>query len=71
MKIELTKSQITEVIWGITTQNDFNEIEQRRLAMLIFSRNDRIDPFFALKAVVKQIASEYCLTREQVLEQLK
>ena len=69
MKIELTELQVENVVNDYC--RDLDEPTQQKLALMVFARHDRIDPFPALRMVLRQIEREHCLTRNFTLEALK
>lgn len=66
MKVELTDHQVKTLVEDHISRID--QDEQKRLALLVFQRNNNIDPTVALAAVIKQIAKQHCMTVKHVLQ---
>lgn len=68
MKIELTDLQVENVVRDYC--HDLDEHTQGKLALMVFARSNRIDPFVALRMVVRQIEREHSLPRGHTLKAL-
>lgn len=69
--VELTPEQVKQAFIDYAQSPYLDENLQKKLALILFQRNERVDPFVALRAVLRQVARDHCLTRQNMEEMLK